>query len=349
MVSSAERLIYTHSARRSSVAATRSGCSIGRACRPRPQRQGVSRRRPAPGRWFHRVMGAVSGFRGIRRGALFDQRGPSSRISSEFLRKVRLPPEIDALRLAWSEMGLFLRKDRESTRWADRLTSHSHAQSDRRRLCRELEKFAKPGPRRLRCDLLVCRSSLIDTLRRSCSAAGRDMRDARAVETLARTRLRARGRRHDPWEEAGLSTSRRSTRRRRHRSHPVTSTICRTTGVFDEKAGLCPGPLRTERFSRPPARREISKTMWYPKSPASAMQGEVLIVPNGSPFERSKLNQRVALATARARDPPPTRVREPVGGQDELVFDGGSFVVNPDERRHVARLPVWKERRRPCP
>src|SRR5258706_353194 len=31
-----------------------------------------------------------------------------------------------------------------------------------------------------------------------------------------------------------------------------------------------------------------------------------------------------------------------VGGQDELVFDGGSFVVNRDERL-VVRLPVWKE------
>src|SRR5690606_40636810 len=55
---------------------------------------------------------------------------------------------------------------------------------------------------------------------------------------------------------------------------------------------------------------------------------EILIVPNGSPFERDKQDVRLNLAVARV-----TETRLPliycnqVGGQDELVFDGASFAL----------------------
>jgi NAD+ synthase len=85
--------------------------------------------------------------------------------------------------------------------------------------------------------------------------------------------------------------------------------------------------------------------MWYPEVARhlADRRADLLIVPNGSPFERAKLGQRVALATERVRETGLSLVYvNQVGGQDELVFDGGSFVVNPDERV-VVRLPVWKE------
>jgi NAD+ synthase len=69
----------------------------------------------------------------------------------------------------------------------------------------------------------------------------------------------------------------------------------------------------------------------------------LLLVPNGSPYEVGKLDQRLALARDRASETglPLVYVNQ-VGGQDELVFDGGSFVVNGDGAlaRH---LPLFQE------
>ncbi|HEY3161987.1 MAG TPA: NAD+ synthase, partial [Vicinamibacterales bacterium] len=63
----------------------------------------------------------------------------------------------------------------------------------------------------------------------------------------------------------------------------------------------------------------------------------------GSPFERDKFNRRLELAAARALETGlPLIYVNQIGGQDELVFDGGSFVVNADGTL-AARLPFWKE------
>ena len=64
------------------------------------------------------------------------------------------------------------------------------------------------------------------------------------------------------------------------------------------------------------------------------------MVPNGSPFEHGKVDQRLQLAVARVIETGlPLLYVNQVGGQDELVFDGGSFVLNAD-RRLVAQLPA---------
>jgi NAD+ synthase len=117
-------------------------------------------------------------------------------------------------------------------------------------------------------------------------------------------------------------------------------------GVFDEKRVFAAGPrpdvvdFRGIRLGLP-----ICEDMWYPAVPGHLAQrgAELLIVPNGSPFERGKVDRRVALATERVRETglPLVYVNQ-VGGQDELVFDGASFVINPDEQL-VARCPAWKE------
>jgi NAD+ synthase len=117
-------------------------------------------------------------------------------------------------------------------------------------------------------------------------------------------------------------------------------------GVFDEKRVFAAGPLPSPIDCRG-ARLGvmICEDMWYPAVAAHlAGEGaELLIVPNGSPFERTKLNQRLALATMRVHETSLALAYvNQVGGQDELVFDGGSFVLNRDAELAV-RMPVWKE------
>ena len=117
-------------------------------------------------------------------------------------------------------------------------------------------------------------------------------------------------------------------------------------GVFDEKRVFAAGPLPAPvDFRGMRLGVLICEDMWFPTVAAHlAKQGaEILIVPNGSPFERGKVGQRVALASERVRETglPLVYVNQ-VGGQDELVFDGGSFVVGHDQEL-VVQLPVWTE------
>ncbi|HEV3217892.1 MAG TPA: NAD+ synthase [Vicinamibacterales bacterium] len=105
-------------------------------------------------------------------------------------------------------------------------------------------------------------------------------------------------------------------------------------GVFDEKRVFTPGPLpepvgfRGLKLGVP-----ICEDIWTPPLTAHLARAgaELLIVPNGSPFEAGKFSTRLELAKARARETNlPLAYVNQVGGQDELVFDGRSFVVNRD-------------------
>ena len=70
---------------------------------------------------------------------------------------------------------------------------------------------------------------------------------------------------------------------------------------------------------------------------------EIIISPNGSPFDKYKINQRKKVIEDRISE-----VRLPfvyvnqVGGQDELVFDGSSLVMNAD-KEIIYRSPQWEE------
>jgi len=117
-------------------------------------------------------------------------------------------------------------------------------------------------------------------------------------------------------------------------------------GVFDEKRVFGPGPLpepvdfRGIRLGLP-----ICEDVWFPAvaSHLADHDAELLIVPNGSPFEVDKSEQRFGLITQRVRECGlPLIYVNQVGGQDELVFDGGSFVVNPDGQLAQV-LPFWKD------
>ena len=67
---------------------------------------------------------------------------------------------------------------------------------------------------------------------------------------------------------------------------------------------------------------------------------EILIVINGSPFELDKPDKRLNHAVARVKESNlPLIYVNLVGGQDELVFDGGSFVLNDDLQLQVQMPP----------
>ena len=117
-------------------------------------------------------------------------------------------------------------------------------------------------------------------------------------------------------------------------------------GVFDEKRVFAPGPLPTPvTFRNVRLGLPICEDIWDPTCAAHlAREGaDLLLVPNGSPFEADKFDQRLDRARARVSESRlPLAYVNQVGGQDELVFDGGSFVMNADgSLAHL--LPCWSE------
>ncbi|WP_097092572.1 NAD+ synthase [Novosphingobium sp. Chol11] len=118
-------------------------------------------------------------------------------------------------------------------------------------------------------------------------------------------------------------------------------------GTFDEKRLFAPGPLpapidfRGVKIGVP-----ICEDIWFPFVTAHlrAEGAEVLISPNGSPFEVDKDDRRInAVAGTRVRETGlPLVYLNRVGGQDELVFDGASFVMGAD-RSIAHQLPDWEE------
>ena len=117
-------------------------------------------------------------------------------------------------------------------------------------------------------------------------------------------------------------------------------------GTFDEKrlfsAGPLPGPmnLRGVRIGVP-----VCEDMWTPDVCECLAEtgAELLIVPNGSPFEVGKDDRRLNLAVTRVVETGlPLVYLNRVGGQDELVFDGASFVLNAT-RTLAHQLPDWDD------
>ncbi len=117
-------------------------------------------------------------------------------------------------------------------------------------------------------------------------------------------------------------------------------------GVFDEKrvfrSGPLPGPIsfRDVRLGV-----MICEDMWTPDCAECLGESgaEILVIPNGSPYETDKIDERINLAVARVTETglPLVYVNQ-IGGQDELVFDGASFVLNTD-RSLAVQAPAWRE------
>ena len=90
----------------------------------------------------------------------------------------------------------------------------------------------------------------------------------------------------------------------------------------------------------------ICEDIWQDGGPVARLADEhidVLMTMNGSPYEEGKTHTRYDLAVRRAAEvgAPMIYVNQ-VGGQDDLVFDGGSFVVDRDGTL-LERSPMFME------
>jgi len=117
-------------------------------------------------------------------------------------------------------------------------------------------------------------------------------------------------------------------------------------GVFDEMRVFVPGPLPEPiEFKGVKLGVPICEDMWTPAvtNHLAAAGAEILLVPNGSPFETGKSNVRGDLARDRVSETGlPLAYVNQVGGQDELVFDGASFVLNSD-KSVALNIAAWQE------
>ncbi len=89
----------------------------------------------------------------------------------------------------------------------------------------------------------------------------------------------------------------------------------------------------------------ICEDVWFP-GPARAARGagaQVIVVPNGSPYHTRQQALRREVVTARAKETGlPIVYVNRIGGQDELVFDGASFIVD-GTGALAQQLPAWRE------
>ena len=117
-------------------------------------------------------------------------------------------------------------------------------------------------------------------------------------------------------------------------------------GTFDEKRVFAPGPLpepidfRGVKIGVP-----ICEDIWQEAVCAHLADAgaELLLVPNGSPYELDKDDIRQRLVRSRVTMTGlPMAYLNRVGGQDELVFDGSSFIMHPDGER-VVQMTDWDE------
>ncbi|MFO1109042.1 MAG: NAD+ synthase [Bradyrhizobium sp.] len=123
-------------------------------------------------------------------------------------------------------------------------------------------------------------------------------------------------------------------------------------GVFDEKRLFARGPatgpvtVKGVRVGVP-----ICEDIWLEESEEyenvveclAETGAEILLVPNGSPYARDKNDLRLSIVVARVTESGlPMVYLNQVGGQDELVFDGASFVLNAD-LSVAAQLPCFEE------
>jgi len=117
-------------------------------------------------------------------------------------------------------------------------------------------------------------------------------------------------------------------------------------GVFDEIRIFQPGPLPGPiNFRGVRLGAMVCEDMWYPDVTECLQEtgAEILVVPNGSPYELGKVDTRTQLAAQRVSESGlPLIYVNQIGGQDEIVFDGISFVMNADHTVPV-RMAGWRE------
>lgn len=118
-------------------------------------------------------------------------------------------------------------------------------------------------------------------------------------------------------------------------------------GVFDEFRNFTPGNTSLiVRIHGIDVGFAICQDIWEDGGPVAELANRgagLLLVPNGSPFEKAKDDKRLELASRRAREVgAPLVYVNMVGGQDDLVFDGDSIVVDAGGKL-IARSPQFVE------
>ncbi|WP_299907079.1 NAD+ synthase [uncultured Paracoccus sp.] len=117
--------------------------------------------------------------------------------------------------------------------------------------------------------------------------------------------------------------------------------------LFDElrlfDSGPVSGPYRIGpiRIGSP-----ICEDSWYPDVAETLAEtgAEILLVPNGSPYHRNKLDLRMGHMVGRCIETGlPLVYLNLVGGQDDQLYDGASFVLNPGAKK-VVQLAPFQER-----
>ncbi len=118
-------------------------------------------------------------------------------------------------------------------------------------------------------------------------------------------------------------------------------------GVFDEFRIFTPGT--SAEVLEVGGRRiglVVCEDLWQDGGPVESLATQhldLLLVVNASPYEEGKVATRVRLAARRAGElAAPVAYVNMVGGQDDLVFDGGSFVVSADGGL-LTRAPQFAE------
>jgi NAD+ synthase (glutamine-hydrolysing) len=115
-------------------------------------------------------------------------------------------------------------------------------------------------------------------------------------------------------------------------------------GVFDEFRNFVAGDQSlVVRIHGVDVAVAICEDIWHSLDSIAARTPGVLVVPNGSPFERNKDDVRLALVQKRAKEiGAPIAYVNMTGGQDDLVFDGDSIVVGKDGSV-LARTPQFDD------
>jgi NAD+ synthase (glutamine-hydrolysing) len=113
-------------------------------------------------------------------------------------------------------------------------------------------------------------------------------------------------------------------------------------GVFDEFRNFVPGDQSlVVRIHGVDVAVAICEDIWHSLDSIAARSPGLLVVPNGSPFERNKDDVRLALVQKRAKEiGAPVAYVNMTGGQDDLVFDGDTIVVSKDGAI-LARTPQF--------
>ena len=103
-------------------------------------------------------------------------------------------------------------------------------------------------------------------------------------------------------------------------------------GVFDEFRNFVAGDQSlVVRIHGVDVAVAICEDIWHSLDSIAARTPGLLVVPNGSPFERNKDDVRLGLVQKRAKEiGAPVAYVNMTGGQDDLVFDGDSIVVGKD-------------------